>query len=153
MRLVGAIEKSPLFAGVSLGGFIGAGLIFGQLGSLVGELSAVHLTLGHGKRSWLLFNVFIQIISLAICVILAFPSSSPKYGPSGDFGWVYLLTLAMQGGIQVTQVSNPTANLTPGRECRCTRTTHRHDDHSLCRINLRSTLVPLRLSPGRPEPE
>ena len=39
MRLVGAVDKSPLFAGVSLAGFIGAGLVFGQIGGLIGELA------------------------------------------------------------------------------------------------------------------
>ena len=62
------------------------------------------LTTGHRSRIWLLCNILVQILSLAVCVLLVQSMASPHFQPEGDFGWVYLLILAMQGGIQVTQV-------------------------------------------------
>lgn len=36
VRMMGTTDKSPLLAGVSLAGFVVSGLVFGQLGGLVG---------------------------------------------------------------------------------------------------------------------
>jgi hypothetical protein len=79
--MMGTTDKSPLPAGVSL----------------------THLV-GHFRRDWLLFNFTSQVVVLLANVALVAPGVSKRFRPEGDLGWVYLLLLAIQGGIQVTQV-------------------------------------------------
>lgn len=52
-----------------------------------------------------MFNFLVQIGILCINVLLVSRFASPVFQPEGRYGWVYLLLLAVQGGIQVTQVS------------------------------------------------
>ncbi|KAK1923325.1 hypothetical protein DB88DRAFT_346374 [Papiliotrema laurentii] len=103
IRLIDTTEKSPLYAGVSLLGFVIAGLVFGQLGAI----------LGPRRRYWLLCSMITQIALLFINVLLVLPSSSPVLKPDGQLGWVYILLLAIQGGIQVTQAANAGARELP----------------------------------------
>lgn len=62
---------------------------------------------GHRRRGWLLFNFTAQVAVLTINVALVAPGTSKAFQPEGHLGWVYLLLLAIQGGIQVTQVCRP----------------------------------------------
>lgn len=107
---MGTTDKSPLHAGVSLAGFVVSGLIFGQLGGHIGKSvflkrrSLAKTFTGHRRRDWLLFNFAAQVGVLIANVVIVAPGVSRRLQPEGDLGWVYLLLLAVQGGIQVTQV-------------------------------------------------
>jgi hypothetical protein len=105
---MGTTDKSPLMAGVSLAGFIVSGLIFGQLGSRIGKpfSSVLADSVGHKRRGWLLFSFGSQAAFIVVNLILVAPGMSRIFRPEGELGWIYLLLLAIQGGIQVTQVSH-----------------------------------------------
>nr|XP_031860065.1 uncharacterized protein CI109_004428 [Kwoniella shandongensis]KAA5527137.1 hypothetical protein CI109_004428 [Kwoniella shandongensis] len=108
MAVVGAATRSPVNSGVSLLGFVGAGLVFGQIGNLC----------GHRRRSWLLINLSIQLLILIIATLLASVFAHTPIGLKGRYHWVYLLLFGLQGGIQVTLAANsgcrelPTAMMT-----------------------------------------
>jgi len=105
---MGTTDKSPLMAGVSLAGFIVSGLIFGQLGARIGKAlpSEPADNVGHKRRGWLLFSFGSQAAIIVANLILVAPGMSRIFRPEGEYGWIYLLLLAIQGGIQVTQVSH-----------------------------------------------
>ncbi|KAK8854959.1 hypothetical protein IAR55_003699 [Kwoniella newhampshirensis] len=108
MAVVGTATRSPVYAGVSLFGFVGAGLVFGQIGNLC----------GHRRRSWLLINLSIQLAILVIATLLSSVFAKTPIGVKGRHDWVYLLLFGLQGGIQVTLAANsgcrelPTAMMT-----------------------------------------
>jgi hypothetical protein len=120
---MGTIDKSPLMAAVSLAGFIVSGLIFGQLGVRIGKpLSGVRSAdcVGHKRRGWLLFSFGSQAVIIVVNLILVAPGMSRIFRPEGELGWIYLLLLAVQGGIQVTQVSHGIVNdSSTGRQLGC----------------------------------
>jgi len=106
---MGTTDKSPLMAGVSLAGFIFSGLLFGQLGARIGKAfpSEFADNVGQKRSGWLLFSFGSQAAIVVANLILVAPGMSRIFCPEGELGWIYLLLLAMQGGIQVTQVSHP----------------------------------------------
>jgi hypothetical protein len=59
---------------------------------------------GHFRRDWLMLNFSCQVAVLFVNVVLVSPYTSRVFRPEGELGWIYLLLLAVQGGIQVTQV-------------------------------------------------
>jgi len=106
VRMMGTTDKSPLMAGVSLAGFIFSGILFGQLGARIGKPLPCEFadTVGHKRRGWLLFSFGSQAAFIVANLILVAPGISRIFRPEGELGWIYLLLLAIQGGIQVTQV-------------------------------------------------
>jgi hypothetical protein len=65
------------------------------------------IIVGHKRRGWLLFSFGSQAAIIVANLILVAPGMSRIFRPEGELGWIYLLLLAIQGGIQVTQVSHP----------------------------------------------
>jgi hypothetical protein len=51
-----------------------------------------------------MLNFSCQVAVLFVNVVLVSPYTSRVFRPEGELGWIYLLLLAVQGGIQVTQV-------------------------------------------------
>ncbi|KAI9632567.1 uncharacterized protein MKK02DRAFT_40871 [Dioszegia hungarica] len=104
----GLSPKRPIYAAASLSSFIGAGLIFGQLGGMI----------GHRHRSWLLFSLTVQIALLFLATWTVSPLGWPSLRYGGRSDWVYLLLIGLQGGPQVTLATNsgvrelPTAMMT-----------------------------------------
>lgn len=147
---MGTTDKSPLMAGVSLAGFIVSGLIFGQMGVRFGELlrgAELADCLGHRRRGWLLFSFGSQAAIIVANLVLVAPGMSRIFRPEGELGWIYLLLLAVQGGIQVTQVRRcHLMDLLSGCQFGSERDSKRHDDHSICCFNIRSSFVRLAKS-------
>jgi hypothetical protein len=144
VRMMGTTDKSPLMAGVSLAGFIFSGLLFGQLGARIGKAfpseSADHV--GHKRRGWLLFSFGSQAAIIVANLIIVAPGLSRIFRPEGELGWIYLLLLAIQGGIQVTQVSyRIVVSSRTGCKLRRQRNPNGHDDHPICCSNIRSGVV------------
>lgn len=52
----------------------------------------------------MILNFSCQVAVLTVNVVLVSPYASRVFRPEEELGWIYLLLLAIQGGIQVTQV-------------------------------------------------
>lgn len=134
---MGTTDKSPLMAGVSLAGFIFSGLLFGQLGARIGKAfpSDPANDVGHKRRGWLLFSFGSQAAILVANLILVAPGMTRIFRPEGELGWIYLLLLAIQGGIQVTQVSHRiTMRSHTGLKLWSERDPNCYDDYPICRF-------------------
>jgi hypothetical protein len=161
MSMLGAVERSPIYAAVSLAGFLGAGLLFGQLGNVLGgshtsyapnKTSAITDQSGNQRRWWILLTLSFQITVLGIAAFVISDHSSTALHVNESQAWVYVFLIGLQGGPQVTMVGRsaagflhprptcitPSWTLTPlGRQRRSPRTTYRHDDHSLRCFHIR----------------
>ncbi|WOO79746.1 uncharacterized protein LOC62_02G003262 [Vanrija pseudolonga] len=101
-------SKKLILTATALGGFFGAGLLFGQLGAYF----------GHRRRVWVLTTMTYQVVVLAAFCFLVSPLAPEAYTPEGVHAWVPMLLSAIQGGPQVVMATNlgvpemPTAMVT-----------------------------------------
>jgi hypothetical protein len=98
--------------------------------------------IGHKRRGWLLFSFGSQAAFIMVNLILVAPGMSRIFRPEEELGWIYLLLLAIQGGIQVTQVSSRILiSSHTGFKIWGERDPDCYDDYSICCFNFRSGLV------------